>query len=1422
MIQDIGTGYLKASPHRNTAAYAGDLYWNGTTGPWSDSAWSKALQTALTAQVGNGGADSIPYSRSMVPEFFDLGTNTGYDMWNSLGQRYVLTIQQPGAEYYSSTPKTPAQRIPFHPFRIYEQPPAFGDQDETLPFFYADYYPVGSRAGLPTMNFFAFGSQLLTDNFRFPGPDVKFPDYAGTNTYSVASSLENFETNTWRFWTGLDPVVIFSHDQNNYSNSSDSERVQLVQQLSTWLNANGVIHTFAENIGDYLVARRTSTLTTAQATNSTITLNFTGQATDLDGNLVPTQALVFYGNDNGTWVNVPGFGAGGSTISFPNSTPPAINLSATTLNFAAVPGTNPPSQQINVTNSGGGTLSWFASSNASWLSVTPGSGTNAGTFTASILSSGLAAGSYTTTIAVSALGATNSPQYVNVNVVVGPTAITASPSTVTFQAYQNQGNPPPQTVTVGNSGGGQLTWTATPTVSWISVTPATGSAPGTFSISANTAGLGIGTFYGGVTITSTQANNSPVTIPVVLDVIGVLLGDNFASGTLDGWAYSPLGLASNWSVSDGAVQYNGNGHTQTYAGDDAWTDYTVSSSIKLTSLANYPGGIRGRVNPVTGSSYAVWLYPNSSTINLYLTNTWNIDAGNTLLGTAALAYDDTAYHTVSLAMQGSQLTVLYDGKQLISTTDPTNASGMIALDVSDQPISFTNVNVTGTAASPGAFQATPATLNFSGVAGGSNPATQSVQLANTGTGDVAWSSTSSAPWLLVSPTTGATPATLQVAVNTTGLTPATYNGTINLVSLGADNSPQPINVQLTVTSPIPTLSVLPATLTFNTAVNGSNPAAQNIAIASSAAANWTASSDSPWLTISSSGGATPATLQVMANTSGLAAGSYTGNVTITSPGLIGSPAVIPVALNVYSVYSTDNFIGGLSGWAYSPLGNASGWSIIALSNGESAAQYNGEGATQLYAGNLAWADYGVQADVQLSSLNNYPGGIRGRVQANGAGYAVWLYPGSQQVVLYRISEWDINQGFVSLGSAPLVFDTNIHNVQLSMQGSQLTVLYDGQQIITATDATYTNGLIALDVSDQPIAFGNVTVASTDATATTFTPAQTSLTFNDTTAGGPTSQSVQIGVAAGSVAYSIASNASWLSATAAYGIAPTTLQVTADPTSLAPGTYNGIITLASFGVNNSPQTISVQLNITSATPMLSVSQSTLSFSAGVNGAVSAAQPLTISSNLPGTWSASSDSSWLTISAANGSTPATLQVTANPTGLAAGTYNGNLTITAPGFVGSPAVVPVTFTVDAAYDVDNFGNGLVGWAYSPLGNVSGWSTVTLPNGEGAAQYNGQGEAQIYAGTTAWTDYSVQADIQVSNLNNFPGGIRGAFSRTGGGYASLALSGNSADHSLLSGTVGHQPGLHHSGHRLTGLRYLKTAHDPTVDAGQPDQRVL
>lgn len=1076
MINFVNGGFLKLTPHTVSGGSDGDLFWSGAgnTTPLTDSQWLanfNALQT-FTQGAGsngsfNGTSDVLSFGTYMIPHFWDFSNNIGDDMWG-MGIRYLTEIQQPNV-YYAGACKTPAQRMPgLHPYRVYEQPPANCNPNEIWSLFWADNYTLGSRAGHPSRTFFGFATQL--QGMQYPSFDARWPQSA--NGISAATALENWEAYTWRFWSSMDPVQIYNHDGGSMANATTQERQQHIRNVSSWVSANGATPIFMEDMGAYLRARFNSKLTGGSVTPTTIMLNFTGSSTDMNGALVTTESFVFFNNDNGTQVDVSGF-TNGSTVSFANSTPTTLAVNTNSLTFSAITGgSNPPAQSIGVSNSGTGTLHWTASDNASWLSLSPTSGTNSGAIQASVNIAGLAAGTYTGTITVSATGANNSPQPVGVTLVISTPVLGVSPSNIAFTAFQGQGNPAPAPLTISNLGGGVVNWTASvsPNTLWLTLSGASGAAPSTINVQANTTGLTPGNYSGSVTVTAPGALSSPQTIPVTLNLSGLLMS---STGTLVGWANSPLGLAQDWSVVNGAIQNNGGGHTQIYAGDGNWGDYDLKVDVKLNSLSDYPGGIRGRINPASGASYALWLYPNEGIVRLYRTVAWNIDSGFSELGQAGFVFDATQFHTFELLFSGSTIQALVDGKSLMTVTDSTLPTGMVGLDVSNQVINFKNIVVSSATPSSDSISATPTSFAFSS-SNGANPPAQSLQLSSSG-GVLAWTASSSASWLTLAANSGNTGTPVNVSANITGLANGNYSATLTVTSYGATNSTLSIPVTLAVSPALGVLVSTPASLNFFGASTLS-PAGQNVTVSNSSAGalSWAASADSGWLSSTPSSGSTPTVAAVNANTVGMAVGQYNGNVILSSAQAGNSPLSVPVSLYVGTLLFNDNFSeGNNSNWLISPLGHAADWSVA---NGFYI--YDGAGATQTYTGSQNWTDYSFSADFQLSSLNNWPGGIRARLNlSTGGGYAVWFYPGSGFIRLYSVGQWSIDAGFSTLAQASMNFDTNVHNIRIDSQGTTIKVYYDNALIIQVTDPTFTSGGVALDVSNQPIQYTNVRVTS---------------------------------------------------------------------------------------------------------------------------------------------------------------------------------------------------------------------------------------------------------------------------------------------------------------------------------------------------------
>ena len=213
----------------------------------------------------------------------------------------------------------------------------------------------------------------------------------------------------------------------------------------------------------------------------------------------------------------------------------AISVDPGSLNFASTQGSSTSlSQTIVVSNRGRQAqniaVTTDTNSGGRWLSASaggsaPGFGTSS--ISVSVDPTGLQSGTYTGTVSLAI-----SPAGINTVVSVLFTVsgsqrqILLSQTGLRFQTVAGGAAPPPQSVSVLNSGSGSLSFSAsTSTVTggaWLSVSPASGAADSSSSpaltVRANPAGLTPGDYYGTVAVSAGGVDNSPQTTSVVFNV----------------------------------------------------------------------------------------------------------------------------------------------------------------------------------------------------------------------------------------------------------------------------------------------------------------------------------------------------------------------------------------------------------------------------------------------------------------------------------------------------------------------------------------------------------------------------------------------------------------------------------------------------------------------------------------------------------------------------------------------------------------------------------------------------------------------------------------------------------------------------------------------------------------------------------------
>jgi Malectin domain/Chitobiase/beta-hexosaminidase C-terminal domain/Viral BACON domain len=560
---------------------------------------------------------------------------------------------------------------------------------------------------------------------------------------------------------------------------------------------------------------------------------------------------------------------------------PTLSLSTSALSFAGTAGAANPSAQTATVST---TAAWTAASNAAWLTVSPTSGTGNGSLSVAANLAGMAAGTYPATVTVTAPGATGSPQTIAVTLVVTaaavPPGVSASPTSLNFSATAGGSNPAAQAITISNSGGGTLNWSAAKTQPWLVLLATGGTGASVLSVQAVTGSLAAGTYTDTVTISAAGANPASKTVAVTFSVAPAVVtppaGTSIVSINCGGSAMTGAD-GTNWA----ADQYF-------TGGDLLYTGYLVSGTQDLYLYRSARRGLYGNFSytiPVANGSY------------------------NLKLRFAELAYGSKGQRVFNVNVNGSPVLTNFD---IVADAGPLTADDKVfPVTVSNGTLQIDVIGVVGFGLLNG-IQVLPAgsgtttpTLTvsassaaFIGTAGAANPAAQSIAVSTT----QGWTAASNQSWLTVSPASGTGSGTLSIGANLAGLAAGSYSGAITVTSPGATGSPQTVNVTLAVSAASlpPALSVSPTSLSFGAAAGASNPATQSVAISNTGAGtlNWTAAKTQSWLSLSTTSGSGAGSISVQPAVGSLAAGTYTDTVSISAPGATPSSATVAVSFTV--------------------------------------------------------------------------------------------------------------------------------------------------------------------------------------------------------------------------------------------------------------------------------------------------------------------------------------------------------------------------------------------------------------------------------------------------------------------------------------------------------------------------------------------
>ncbi|MGO9257220.1 MAG: BACON domain-containing protein [Bryobacteraceae bacterium] len=545
-------------------------------------------------------------------------------------------------------------------------------------------------------------------------------------------------------------------------------------------------------------------------------------------------------------------------------------------------GTAPATETITVSSTTGATLSYTAVAantattngcGSNWLQLAGSTtGATSGSFTVTASPTGITAvtsgAACTGTITIAATNpatgnaAPNSPYVIPVSFYVSASAllVVTPASAPAFSAQVGvQGSVVSQNCITNTSSNCALTITST-------------SATDPLSISVNTATTDGATWLFAVPTSATIPLNGSTALTIGLAFIPSTPGSYSGTVTITAVAASSAKVLDSPLIIPVTLQVTAGAPTATPA----------QLSFTQTLGGSAPAAQTISVGSSTGQSLS---FTASATTTTPPSSSWL-----TVTPTSG-----TTPGTLTVSVSGASLaasTTAYTGQITIT------ASGAVPVTV---PVSFT-VNA-------GTISASPATLAFSQVQGGTAPAAQAINVNGT-PGAISFTTSATTAnggnWLTVTPASGATPALVTVSASAGTLTASgsPYTGTVTITAPGATGSPIAIPVTLTVTAP-QTLSVTPATLNFSAIAGQPSPSAQIASLTSSGSGTpFTASvltqSGGTWLTVSPTSGVTPAQLTISVASQALAAGNYQGTISINSPNT-AAPITLTVNVAVASI-----------------------------------------------------------------------------------------------------------------------------------------------------------------------------------------------------------------------------------------------------------------------------------------------------------------------------------------------------------------------------------------------------------------------------------------------------------------------------------------------------------------------------------------
>lgn len=563
--------------------------------------------------------------------------------------------------------------------------------------------------------------------------------------------------------------------------------------------------------------------------------------------------------------------------------------SAATVSMPAGSST-PQTASVNLENDGSSTTSFTISTDQSWLSATPASGTLAAgqktTLSISTNAANLAPGSYTGHVLALGTGTTGT---FTVNLTVSGANVTASPNPTTLtltaatkkifpSAIQLTGDAASVTISV-TQGSAYLT------------ADAVSQSPGFFSVTVDATKLGPGTYPGALVL---HCSPGCVPVTVALSIVVSQGNSNLSFGspgaTLSGNAGSPTpqtatttllnagNAPGNFVLTSDQTWLTANPSSGTLAAGQ-----TVNVTISAASQSLAPGSYTGHVTAGTAvftvnftvAGVSPYVLPNPASFTVPAGTKQTLSTVQVLGGSGPISIGVTSGSIWLSADQAVQAPGSFNITIDATYLKPGSYSGALSFTCQVACVPFSlQINLTVTSNAGLIFS--PSTVTITSYQGRPSPAPPTVKVTSSDGSPIAFTVRNPFSWLNLSVTSGTTPATLTLTPNLTGITSGASGNLAFTASNAQSSSLLPVTLNL---QPF-TVSATPNPVAISAVAGQHGQATLNIGTADGGSASLQIATTNFWLSVPANFTA-PGSVTLKADATSLGIGPYPGSVTIS-------------------------------------------------------------------------------------------------------------------------------------------------------------------------------------------------------------------------------------------------------------------------------------------------------------------------------------------------------------------------------------------------------------------------------------------------------------------------------------------------------------------------------------------------------------